>query len=226
MNAKGIWAVVPVKETAGAKQRLAAVMAQETRRRLALAMLEDVLSALSGAPGLAGIAVVTMDASARDLCAGYGARVLTDNAASGHTAAVMAAARALAAEGAAGMLTLPADIPLVTAEEVSRLLSAHGPSPAFTIAPARDGRGSNAVLMSPPGAVPLRFGDDSFLPHVAAAERLNIKPTILRLPGIGLDIDQPNDLIAFLRMRSRTRTQAFLDRNGFRRPWDARQVAS
>jgi 2-phospho-L-lactate guanylyltransferase len=151
---------------------------------------------------------------------------LTDNVASGHTAAVNAAARTLATEGASGMLALPGDIPLVTAEEVSRLLSSHGASPAFTIAPARDGRGSNAVLVSPPGAVALQFGDESFLPHVAAADRLGIRPTILHLPGIGLDIDRPDDLVDFSRMRTRTRTQAFLDSHDFTAPGAARQVAS
>ena len=226
MSARGIWAIVPVKETAGAKQRLAAVMAQETRQKLALVMLEDVLSALAGARGLAGIAVVTIDAAAQDLCARYGVRVLADNAMAGHTAAVMAAAHTLVAEGASGMLTVPGDIPLVTADEISRLLSMHGTAPAFTIVPARDERGSNAVLMSPPGAVPLKFGNDSFLPHIAAAERLNIKPAILRMPGIGLDIDRPDDLADFLRMRSRTRTQVFLDRHNIRILVMGRQVAS
>jgi hypothetical protein len=66
------------------------------------------------------------------------------------------------------MLTLPGDMPLVTASEIEQLIAAHGPAPAFTIAPAHDDLGSNAILMSPPQAVPLRFGEDSFFPHLAA----------------------------------------------------------
>ena len=37
----------------------------------------------------------------------------------------MAAARRLAAEGRGAMLTLPGDIPLVTAAEIERLIAAH-----------------------------------------------------------------------------------------------------
>ena len=84
--------------------------------------------------------------------------------------AVAAAARLLAAEGCPGMLTVPGDIPLVTTAEITQLLAAHRPAPAFTIAPSRDERGSNAIICSPPDAVPLRFGEDSFFPHLRAAE--------------------------------------------------------
>ena len=74
------------------------------------------------------------------------------------------------------MLTLPGDIPLVTAAEIERLLAAHRPAPSFTIAPSHDEQGSNAIIMSPPDAVTLRFGDDSFFPHLAAAEARGIAP--------------------------------------------------
>jgi len=58
--------------------------------------------------------------------------------------------------------------------------------------------------------VPLRFGEDSFFPHLAAAEACGINPTVLRLPGIALDIDTPEDLAAFARLPSPTRARAVL----------------
>ena len=70
---------------------------------------------------------------------------------------------------------------------------------AFTIVPARDRMGSNAVLCSPADAVPLRFGDDSFFPHLDAARARGIEPEVVRLPRIALDIDTPEDLALFLR---------------------------
>jgi 2-phospho-L-lactate guanylyltransferase len=108
------------------------------------------------------------------------------------------------------MLTVPGDIPLVTAEEIGRLLAAHRPPPSFTIAPSHDERGSNAVLVSPPEAVPLRFGDNSFFPHLAAAGARGIAPTVLHLPGIALDIDNPADLLHFVQLGSRTRAGLWL----------------
>lgn len=205
-----IWAVVPVKESNGAKQRLSAALSPSLRRDLALAMLEDVIAALAAARGLEGILMVTIDAAARRLAAAYGAEVSGEDAIEGHTAAVMGMARRLAARGAA-MLTLPGDVPLVTAAEIERVITAYRGGSRFTIVPARDERGSNAILSAPADAVPLRFGDDSFFPHLAAARARGVKPLVLPLPGIGLDIDTPEDLAAFLARPSETRARALLD---------------
>jgi 2-phospho-L-lactate guanylyltransferase len=178
--AGGIWAVVPVKETEGSKQRLAPVLSATARAQLALAMLEDVLAALAAARALAGIVLVTLDPHAMKLAARYGARCIDDGARDGHTGSVVAAIRR---------------------------------PPSFTIAPSHDELGSNAVLMSPADAVPLRFGDDSFFPHLAAARACGIEPTIVRLPGIALDIDNPADLAHFSRLGSRTRAGLWLAEN-------------
>ena len=204
----GIWAAVPVKEFTGAKQRLAPLLTPEQRQALAAAMLEDVLAALAGAP-LAGIMVNTLEPIAVDLARCYGARVVTDDARSGHTGAVTAMARILAAEGRVGMLTVPGDIPRVTSAEIAAVVAARRPGPSLTIVPARDERGSNAMLCSPPLVMPLRFGDDSYLPHLATARGLGIEPTIVKLPGIGLDIDQPEDVVAFMRAEPHMATRAY-----------------
>jgi 2-phospho-L-lactate/phosphoenolpyruvate guanylyltransferase len=212
----GVWAVVPVKELAGAKQRLSSYLSPEERRALATIMLEDVLDAVSVVRELAGMLVVTVDPVARSLAARYGARIVTDAAREGHTGAVAAAQRLLAREGQAAMMTMPGDIPRLSSAEIAATLAAHRAAPAFTIVPAHDDLGSNAVLCSPPDAVPLRFGEDSFYPHLDAARDRGIDPLIVRHPGIGMDIDHPADLIAFLKMspRALTRTFAFLEQTG------------
>jgi 2-phospho-L-lactate guanylyltransferase len=202
-----IWAAVPVKEFVGAKQRLAALLTPQQRQALAAAMLEDVLAALAATP-LAGIMVNTADPVATGLARRYGALVVTDGARDGHTGAVMAMARILDAEGRAGMLTVPGDIPRVTSAEIAAVIEARRPAPSLTIVPAHDERGSNAMLCSPPTVMPLRFGDDSFLPHLAAARALGIEPTIVKLPGIALDIDQPADLETLRRATPHMATRA------------------
>jgi 2-phospho-L-lactate guanylyltransferase len=134
--------------------------------------------------------------------------VVTEAARDGHTAAVAAMARILTAEGREAMLTMPGDLPRITARDIAAIIEAHGPAPSLTIVPARDELGSNAVLCSPPLVMPLRFGEDSFRPHLAAARRLGIEPTVVRLPGVGLDIDQPDDLRAFMCAEPRMATRA------------------
>jgi 2-phospho-L-lactate/phosphoenolpyruvate guanylyltransferase len=217
VNTRDIWAAVPIKETAQAKQRLGDAVPAELKPRLSLAMAQDVLEALAGTPELRGIVVVTIDAAASELARRYGARVLGEGARDGQTAAVRAAARTLSTEGRAAMLAIPGDVPLITPEEVRAIAEAHDRTPDFVIAPAHDARGSNAVLCAPPELVALQFGDDSFEPHLAAARRAGVEPKILRLAGIGLDIDNPRDLAAFLKIRSRTRTRALLQAAGMDR---------
>ncbi|HUA77851.1 MAG TPA: 2-phospho-L-lactate guanylyltransferase [Acetobacteraceae bacterium] len=211
--ARGIWAVIPIKEFTSAKQRLAATLTPEQRRALAAAMFEDVLETIATVAELAGILIVTADFAAAELARRYGAEISTDGALSGHTGAIAAASRRLAAEGRAGMITMPGDIPALTSAEISLTLAAHKPAPSFTIVPAHDDLGSNAIICSPPDSVPLKFGDNSFFPHLESARRAGVTPTIIRQPGIAMDIDNPSDLATFLRMPQfrPTRTHAFLE---------------
>jgi 2-phospho-L-lactate guanylyltransferase len=208
-----VWAAVPVKAFTGAKQRTASVLSAAQREVLAATMLQDVLAALAGSVRLGGILVNTVDPVAADLARRYGARVVSDGALDGHTGAVLGMARILAAEGKGGLLTVPGDIPRVTAAEIDAVVASCRSAPSFTIVPAHDELGSNAVLCAPPFAVPLRFGDDSYFPHLIAARREGIEPVIVRLPGIGLDMDHPTDLRAFAVAQPRmpTRTLALLE---------------
>ena len=210
MPATDVHAVVPVKNLDSAKQRLAGVLDRRARTAFFRAMLEDVLEALSGAVSLAGIVVVTRDPEAIALASRYGAECLIESESRGHTAAVELAAKALAERGAGALLQVPGDIPRVTAEEIEAVIAAHGPAPAVTIAPSRDHLGSNAVLCSPPDIFPFRFGNDSFHPHLAAARAIGIEPVVVELAGIGLDIDTPGDLEAFLGSASDSRAYRLL----------------
>jgi len=205
-----VWAIIPVKETAGAKQRLSPALSASVRQALALAMLEDVLEAIAGVKGLGGAILVTVDPEAEVLARRYGMQTLAEGAHDGHTGAVNAGARHLVTQGRDTLLTLPGDLPLITTAEIEALIAAHSPAPSFTIAPAHDDLGSNAILMSPPQAVPLRFGEDSFFPHLAAARAQGIEPCVLRLPGIAFDIDNPQDLHHFARLKSATRAATLI----------------
>ena len=212
----GVWAVVPVKELEGAKQRLSSALSPDERRLLATTMLEDVLEGVTAVGKLAGVLVVTVDPVATFLASRYGARIVMEGALEGHTGAVTAAARLLVREGRAGMMTMPGDIPRLSPTEIAATLAAHRAAPSFTIVPAHDDLGSNTIVCSPPDAVPLRFGEDSFYPHLDAARGRGIDPLIVRHPGIGMDIDNPVDLVTFLKMSPpvRTRTLTFLERSG------------
>ena len=212
VTAGSAWGVLPLKNPESAKTRLAAALTPEERQKLFRVMAEDVLTALAGARGLEGSVVVTRDPWAQALAASHGAAVLEESANRGQSPAVADAVRALAEAGAGAALALPGDVPLVSPEEIDRVLAAHGPAPAVTMMPAADGRGTNCVACSPPDAIPFHFGHDSFEPHRAEARALGIEPLVLAdLPGIALDVDKPGDLRMLLAQGGSCRALAWLN---------------
>ena len=206
--------MVPVKNLDRAKQRLAPILNVRERHRLFRAMLEDVLSALAGVSGLAGVRIVTRDPEVGALAERFDARIMEEPENLGQTQAVSFAAQQLINQGIPSMLTVPADIPLVTVDELEALLMVHKRAPAITIAPARDELGSNAVLCSPPDALAFRFGDNSFFPHLESARQHGIEPSIVKRPGLGLDIDVADDLMVFAAKDSDTKTYQYLSTAG------------
>jgi 2-phospho-L-lactate guanylyltransferase len=203
-----IVAAIPVKDLGTAKQRLAQVLAPCERAALARVMLADVLAAVVGAP-IDRVWVVTRDPEAAALAHEAGVELLAEDQNRGHTAAV-AFAQARAAElGADAFLTVPGDVPCVTAAEIATLAGA-ATAPVAAFVPSRSGLGTNGVALAPPAVMALRFGEPSFANHLAAARRLGLTPRVLALPGLGLDVDAPEDLAAVLREGGRTGTGRLL----------------
>lgn len=201
--------LIPVKNLANAKQRLASVLDAGERSALAAAMLEDVLETLSRWTKRPPVAVVTGDPWASSLARKFSFEVIEDAANGGETDAIAMATRICEADGVESTWVLPADIPLVQIDELEQVVAAAPPQGAVLV-PARDGRGTNTALRRPAALFALRFGDDSFHPHVAAACATGHLCVILRLPGIGLDVDRPADLSVLLSSEGQTRAQALL----------------
>lgn len=189
----GPWAVVPVKGFRDAKRRLAAMLSDAERADLAEAMLRRVLQTLVATPGISGIVAVTEDAVAADVARQFGAEVIRDRFGSGTNTAVMQGLNALVAQRRSAAVVVPGDIPLMTPAELGEVLARGRDCPLVLVPASRDG-GTNLMLIRPPELLNPAFGADSFVRHVAAARALGIEPCVLRLEGIGLDIDTPDDL--------------------------------
>lgn len=211
---------VPVKELVLAKHRLRAVLGPARRRVLMRTMLHDVLAQVTRLPD-ARVRVVTRDPGVRAVARAFpGVEVEPEGVRRGHTAAVRRAQRRAAREGARLFLTLPADVPCVTAAEVARVirsaarLSARG-NPAAVFVPSRSGRGTNAAALVPPDALRLRFGEPSLQRHLAQARGAGVRTRVLRLPGLALDVDEPGDLPVVASRGPATATARLLARWGW-----------
>jgi len=187
-----------------------------------LTMLQDVLAVLRQIELLQPVLVVTPDAHAAEVAVDFGARVLREPESRGHSAAAIAGFAEARAHGAAQALTVPADAPLVTPDELRSILAAAvfpSPRPSrgegelrrVTLVPSRDGDGTNALLISPPDAFPPSFGPGSFARHKALAWQRGIACRIMRLPGLGMDVDEPGDLIRLMSAKRGDPRYAFLE---------------
>ena len=200
---------IPVKTLATAKQRMAAALDQPRRSQLAEAMLRDVMAAAAGVSQRIDVALVTGDARAQAMAAEFGFLVIEDARNESETAAIEMATRWAEARGYDTTVVVPADIPLITSAELHCVLDA-APEEGAVFVPAYDRRGSNCLLRRPASLIPLRFGNDSFLPHCEAMQRAGKPLIILELPGIALDLDNPDELELLLARDGNTHAQHLL----------------
>jgi 2-phospho-L-lactate guanylyltransferase len=198
--------LVPIKNTASAKQRLASVLDQAARTQLAQAMLTDVLTTLHEWKHRPKVGIVTSDPYATKLAAEFRFEVIPDPDNPGETGAIEMATRVCMERGEESTVVIPADIPLIESWELEEIYK-HAPAEGSVLVPAGDGRGTNAAFRRPANLFPLRFGNDSFKPHHAAAQCTGKPCVILNLPGIAVDVDNPPDLQQLLSLPGDTRAQ-------------------
>jgi len=204
-----VWAVVPVKALANAKMRLADVLSANQRSMLARAMLQDVLSALTGCRSLDDIIVVSADAEAARVAHEFDAKVLPEPA-SGLNAAIGSAVEFIGREPGTTMLVVPADVPHITAAIVDTAVTALNNAGSVVLVRATRDGGTNLFGCNPASALQPSFGPDSYARHRSTAEGLSLHVASLHDDALGLDLDQPADLEGFLTLHSLTRTDRLL----------------
>ena len=203
-----IWALVPFKGPDGAKERLGAYLSPRERHDLTLAMVRDVLAALTPA-SLEGVLVVSRSPAAVALAREFDAEVFADTA-NDLTGAVTEAS-AFIADRAEGTMIVHGDLPLLTADEVNHAIREHTD---ITLLPDRHDIGTNCIIATPPNAMTYQFDGTSFKPHKALARAAGFEPRIVRLPGFGLDIDTIDGLREFASAGADTRSGRYLVETG------------
>ncbi len=198
--------LIPIKNTAFAKQRLASILDQPARTELARTMLTDVLTTLHEWKNRPKVGIVSGDEYATKLAAEYKFEVIPDPDNPGETGAIEMATRICVERGEESTLVIPGDVPLIATWELEEVFR-YAPSEGSLLVPAGDGRGTNAVYRRPANLFPLKFGNDSFRPHHAAALATGKPCVVLNLPGIAVDVDTPADLRQLLALPGENRAQ-------------------
>ena len=196
-------ALVPIRGLERAKARLGEALDAEERLLLTERLLRRTIEAAATAPGVALVAVISPDRAALGFARAHGAAALEETG-SDLNAALDEGRQWARTIAATALLVLPADLPAIDADAVAAVLSraraAIGPAsaaddrPVVALVADRAGTGTNALLLSPPGAIAFAFGPGSRAAHAAAARRAGAH--YLELGGpLSLDLDMPDDLL-------------------------------
>jgi 2-phospho-L-lactate guanylyltransferase len=214
-----MWALLPLKEFAHAKQRLAGVLTPEERRDLFAAMVEDVLSVLHGHPDIENTLIISEDEHAFALARNYGAVCLSESNLSvrGLNEAVQAGVDQLAHAGIDEVMVIHGDLPLISAADIRHLVLSHqqlsqasvhkAATPALTIAPDEHRQGTNCLLCTPASSMTFCYGANSFTAHAVKASHVDMPLQVVSLPGVACDIDTPDDLNQLIQRASATCAQ-------------------
>ena len=95
---------------------------------------------------------------------------------------------------------IASDLPFIKASDVHSVLQASRQQNNISLAPARRDGGTNAILV--PHGTPFRaeLGGKSFIKHLSQAANMGISVAICYSPGLGFDLDTPDDLETYEHM--------------------------
>lgn len=189
-----LWAIVPVKPLRRGKSRLSGVLSLEARTALNHYLLSNTLEILASIPEIEYSLVVSRDPEALTIAREYGARTVQEQGSPQLNVALARATMVALSHSVQGVLIVPADLPLLTAEDIRAVVKRTGDPPVVVITPDRHRQGTNALLISPPGLIRYEYGPDSFQKHCLQAKKAGARLEICERGSVALDIDFPEDL--------------------------------
>ena len=185
--------VIPMKDPRQSKSRLSSVLDNAERQNLALNLFRQTLAFLCEHFEQHSTLVVTPANSIAAIAREYGCQVLLEPAARGLNSALNSAAAYCTVQGYSSQLVLPADIVDLDVAELEHLLNCPRETPSVVICPAIDG-GTNALLSTPPQAIPFSYGTNSSWSHYQSAGQADVARQFINLHKLALDLDNPSDL--------------------------------
>jgi 2-phospho-L-lactate guanylyltransferase len=189
-----LWAIVPVKPLRRGKSRLSSVFTPEERVDLNRHLLKNTLDTLREIQEIEHVLVVSRDQAALSFARDMGARTVQENGEPDLNVALTRATIVAKTYSTRGVLIIPADLPLMTTEDVYAVLDRAVNPPVVVVSPDRHKQGTNALLVCPAGLITYEYGPDSFKRHCELARSVGARLEICELPSLALDLDVPDDL--------------------------------
>lgn len=193
-----LWAIVPVKPLRRGKSRLSGVLSEDERADLNRHLLAHTVDTLAALPEIEQVLVVSRDPAALALAREHGARTVQENGAPKLNIALARATIVAQNYITRGILVVPADLPMITPEDVRTMLDRAKDPPVVVVSPDRRHQGTNALLVCPVGLIDYDFGPGSFQRHCERAVQAGARLEVCELPSLALDVDIPEDLEVIL----------------------------
>ncbi len=195
-----VWVIIPVKPLANAKSRLASVLSPTQRHELAEALMRHTISIVKPITRVAGTLVISRDPKALSIARDLGAHTVQESGAPELNHALTRATQVVIGLRGEAVLILPADLPLVTSDDVLGIIEHGADENSVVIATDRLLDGTNAMLTRPPGLIEYTYGVGSFQRHVQAARDAGAAVHVYQSERLALDIDMPEDLANYARI--------------------------
>ena len=188
-----LWAIVPVKPLRRGKSRLSEILSEEERSQLNQKLFKNTIKVLNQVDAISDILVVSRDSDVLTEAREMDVRTVTENGTPELNNALRRASLFSKAFSTEGVLIVPADLPLLTPEDVSGFLADRVQPPMAVIAPDRRRQGTNMLLIDPADLLTFSFGQDSFNKHCELARSKGAQVIVHENAHIALDLDIPED---------------------------------
>jgi 2-phospho-L-lactate guanylyltransferase len=188
-----VFALVPAKDPALGKSRLAAVLDARAREDLNLRLIRQTFECCAAAFGPERTVVVTASETVAAEAAARGLVVVEEPSPGDLNAALALAARHAIARGARALLVVPVDLGLLTADALRAVVSSGLEKPGCVLVPDRHGGGTNLLGVRPARADLFRFGERSLDEHRRVVAEAGLDVRVHADPALALDIDTPED---------------------------------
>lgn len=189
----GVFALVPVKEPAQGKSRLAELLDASERLALNRQLAQRTFECCAAAFGPERTVVVTAaDAMAAEASA-RGLIVVREGSGGGLNAALGLAAGYAIGQEAEALVVVPVDLVLLTPEVLRSVVSRMTEARGCVLVPDRHGVGTNLFGVRPARADLFRFGERSLDEHRRAAAEAGLEVRVHADANLALDLDTPED---------------------------------
>jgi len=189
-----LWVVIPIKPFRLGKSRLSGVLSDEDRENLSKSLLTRLIDCTRSIPEINETVVVSCDPTVLRMSRDLGVRTIQESKCTNLNNALRKATKALKSFDVNQLLILPADLPFITAHDISQVIKNISSPPEIIISPDNNKNGTNALLINPVGIIDYNFGNWSFRNHIEQAQRKRIRVEIYNNENIAFDLDTPSEI--------------------------------